>query len=549
MGLRRLRIGTRLKIGFGIVLAILVAMVGLSNMLTIRNKEALISGLNSAKNKEALAVAMKNGLFEGGIAIRNIGLQSDVTAMRQEIAYQKTQQVAYAAARDKLTALGLTEVEKEIIANIAKIDKQLEAPIQEAVSGAVEQAMAFDSGSVSKIFAQKINPLNQKALHEINKLVDIQVKASNAFLESSIAGDRVMVIFLTILGGLGLAFGAFFAWIITRSITQPLHQAVVVAQGVATGDLTYAIDDRSEDEIGQLFDALRQMNASLVEIVGNVRQGTDSIGVASGEIADGNADLSSRTEIQAAALEETASSMGELTATVRNNADNAHAANLLAIAATTVAGKGGTVVSQVVETMGAIKDSSRKIADIIGVIDGIAFQTNILALNAAVEAARAGEQGRGFAVVASEVRNLAQRSAAAAKEIKSLIDDSVQKVNVGNQLVDTAGHTMSEIVSSIEHVTVIMAEITLASRKQSGGIEEVNRVIAEIDEMTQKNAELVVQASAAAVSMQEQAERLVQTVSVFKLAGDAAAVPLLMQTAHTPLLSFGPRGIAKLAES
>lgn len=549
MGLRRLRIGTRLKIGFGIVLAILVAMVGLSNMLTIRNKEALISGLNSAKNKEALAVAMKNGLFEGGIAIRNIGLQSDVTAMRQEIAYQKAQQVAYATARDKLTALGLTEVEKEIIANIAKIDKQLEAPIQEAVSGAVEQAMAFDSGSVSKIFAQQINPLNQKALHEINKLVDIQVKASNAFLESSIAGDRVMVIFLTILGGLGLAIGAFFAWIITRSITHPLHQAVVVAQGVATGDLTYAIDDRSEDEIGQLFDALRQMNASLVEIVGNVRQGTDSIGVASGEIADGNADLSSRTEIQAAALEETASSMGELTATVRNNADNAHAANLLAIAATTVAGKGGTVVSQVVETMGAIKDSSRKIADIIGVIDGIAFQTNILALNAAVEAARAGEQGRGFAVVASEVRNLAQRSAAAAKEIKSLIDDSVQKVNVGNQLVDTAGHTMSEIVSSIEHVTVIMAEITQASRKQSGGIEEVNRVIAEIDEMTQKNAELVVQASAAAVSMQEQAERLVQTVSVFKLAGDAAAVPLLMQTAHTPLLSFGPRGIAKLAES
>ncbi|MEO8407618.1 MAG: methyl-accepting chemotaxis protein [Oxalobacteraceae bacterium] len=549
MGLRRLRIGTRLKIGFGIVLAILVAMVGLSNMLTIRNKEALISGLNSAKNKEALATAMKNGLFEGGIAIRNIGLQSDVAAMRQEIAYQKAQQAAYAAARDKLTALGLTAPEKEIIANLAKIDKQLEAPMQEAIAGAVEQAMAFDSGSVSKIFAQQINPLSQKALHEINTLVDIQVKASNAFLESSIAGDREMVIFLTMLGGFGLAIGAFCAWIITRSITQPLRQAVVVAQGVATGDLTYAIDDRNTDEIGQLFDALRQMNASLVDIVGNVRQGTESIGVASGEIADGNADLSARTEIQAAALEETASSMGELTATVRNNADNAHAANLLAIAATKVAGKGGAVVSQVVGTMGAIKESSRKIADIIGVIDGIAFQTNILALNAAVEAARAGEQGRGFAVVASEVRNLAQRSAAAAREIKSLIDDSVQKVDAGNQLVDTAGHTMSEIVSSIGRVTIIMAEITQASRKQSGGIEEVNRVIAEIDEMTQKNAELVVQAAAAAMSMQEQAERLVQTVSVFKLAGDAAAVPLPVQTAHTPLLAFGLGGIAKPAES
>ena len=534
MALRRLRIGMRLKIGFGIVLTILVAMVGLSNMLTIKNKEALIGGLAGAKNKESLAIAMKNSLFEGSIAMRNIGLQSDVAAMRQEIAQQKAQQKAYAAAREKFVALGLTATEKQIIGDIARIDQALEAPIQDAIAGAIEQAMAFDNGAVSKIFVQQINPLNQKALQEINHLVDIQVKASNAFLESSIAGDRELVLFLTVLGGLGVAIGALCAWIITRSITRPLEQAVAVAQGVATGDLTHVINDRGVDEIGQLFDALRQMNASLVEIVGNVRQGTESIGLASGEIADGNADLSSRTEIQAAALEETASSMGELTTTVRNNADSAHAANQLAIAATAVAGKGGAVVAQVVGTMGAIKDSSRKIADIIGVIDGIAFQTNILALNAAVEAARAGEQGRGFAVVASEVRNLAQRSASAAKEIKALIDDSVQKVDVGNQLVDVAGHTMSEIVSSIERVTTIMAEITQASSKQSSGIEEVNRVIAEIDEMTQKNAELVVQASAAAISMQEQAIRLVQTVSVFKLADNVSGSSLLMQIPLKP---------------
>jgi len=536
MALRRLRIGMRLKIGFGIVLTILVAMVGLSNMLTIKNKEALIDGLAGAKNKETLAIAMKNSLFEGGIAMRNIGLQSDVAAMRQEIAQQKAQQKAYAAARDKFVALGLTAAEKQIISDIARIDRELEAPIREAIAGAIEQAMAFDSGSVSQIFALQINPLNRKALQQINQLVEIQVKASNAFLESSIAGDRELVLFLTVLGGLGVAIGALCAWIITRSITQPLQQAVAVAQRVATGDLTHAIDDHGVDEIGQLFDALRQMNASLVEIVGNVRQGTESIGVASGEIADGNADLSSRTETQAAALEETASSMSELTATVRSNADSAHAANQLAIAATAVAGKGGAVVAQVVGTMVAIKESSRKIADIIGVIDGIAFQTNILALNAAVEAARAGEQGRGFAVVASEVRNLAQRSAAAAREIKSLITDSVQKVDAGNQLVDTAGHTMSEIVHSIQRVTTIMAEITQASRKQSGGIDEVNRVIAEIDEMTQKNAELVVQASAAAVSMQEQAERLVHTVSVFKLAAHVPAVLLLAEIPQVRLI-------------
>ncbi len=321
-----------------------------------------------------------------------------------------------------------------------------------------------------------------------------------------------------------IALGVLFAigigiWL-TRAISMPLNKAVLIARSVAAGDLTQKIEVRSGDETGQLLQALKRMNDSLIQTVGQVRRSTETIGVASAEIASGNADLSSRTETQASSLEETASSMEELTSTVRQNAENARQANQLVVSASDFAVKGGQVVGQVVDTMGSIKESSKKIVDIIGVIDGIAFQTNILALNAAVEAARAGEQGRGFAVVAAEVRNLAQRSAGAAKEIKGLIGDSVDKVDVGSKLVDEAGKTMSEIVTSVKHVADIMNEITAASQEQSSGIEEVNRAIGQMDEMTQQNAALVEQAAAAAASMQEQAVQLAQAVSVFKLEGD-----------------------------
>ncbi|NBV19625.1 methyl-accepting chemotaxis protein [Janthinobacterium sp.] len=335
-----------------------------------------------------------------------------------------------------------------------------------------------------------------------------------AQIRSRYENGRLLLISL---GVAAILLGIACAYWITRSITRPITRAVEVAEAVSAGDLTSHIVVDSRDETGQLMHALKNMNDKLVSIVGQVRAGTESIGTASSQIAAGNLDLSSRTEEQASSLEETASSMEELTSTVKLNADNARSANQLAIDASQIASKGGVVVSEVVSTMGSINDSSRKIVDIISVIDAIAFQTNILALNAAVEAARAGEQGRGFAVVASEVRNLAQRSAAAAKEIKGLIDDSVEKVEAGSQLVDKAGRTMDEIVQSISHVTQIMNQITDASEEQRAGIEQVNQAVGQMDQVTQQNAALVEEAAAAAESMQEQAAKLADVVGLFKL--------------------------------
>ena len=321
---------------------------------------------------------------------------------------------------------------------------------------------------------------------------------------------------------LAVVFGGAVTLWLGKSITRPLHKALKVAQTVAAGDLSSTILVQGRDETAQLLEALNHMNGSLTKIVAEVRHSTHTISDAAKEIARGNLDLSARTEDQASSLEETASAMEELTSTVKQNADNARQANGLAVTASEVAMKGGTVVSQVVETMGSINDSSKKIVDIISVIDGIAFQTNILALNAAVEAARAGEQGRGFAVVAAEVRNLAQRSAAAAKEIKALIGDSVEKVDAGAKLVDQAGATMGEIVASVKRVSDIIAEISVASAEQTSGIEQINQAIMQMDQVTQRNAALVEEAAAAADSMQQQGDVLVGAVSVFKINDEAA---------------------------
>src|SRR5450830_1697736 len=317
-----------------------------------------------------------------------------------------------------------------------------------------------------------------------------------------------------------------------------LNRAVAVAKTVAAGDLTSEIDTSGKDETAQLLGALKTMNDNLQGIVRQVRRGTDTIATATTEIARGNLDLSSRTEQQAGSLEETASAMEELTSTVRQNADNARQANQLAVSASEVAMQGGSVVGKVVHTMESINESSKKIVDIISVIDGIAFQTNILALNAAVEAARAGEQGRGFAVVASEVRNLAQCSARAAKEIKTLIGDSVEKVEAGSKLVDLAGTTMTEVVDSVRRVTDVISEISAAGQEQSTGIEQINIAITEMDNLTQQNAALVEEAAAAAGSLQDQAKNLAQLVSVFKIHGaSSSSAKLNRPTQHNPAIS------------
>lgn len=524
MNLRNFKIGLRLRFGFGIILIILIAMIVAVTYLNYKNKAELTRGIELSTAKNAQANAMKSAMLETDIAMRNIGLLADVGLMQKEELRINDQRKRYRTALDMLQSLGLNDSEIEILNDITVTEKEVDTAFIEAF----DQVMAFNSESAANVIFGRIEPLNQKTLIAINRLLDLQRVAERKFMQDSVASDTRLMLLLFILGGAAVFIGTVCAIVITRSITGPLSGAVGVAQKVALGELTSQVTIDGKDEISSLMQALKDMNTSLFKTVSDVRSSTETITFASHEIAVGNADLSSRTESQASSLEETSSSMEELTSTVKQNAENARQANQLAVTASSVAIQGGSVVSQVVSTMGSIKESSRKIADIIGVIDGIAFQTNILALNAAVEAARAGEQGRGFAVVASEVRSLAQRSAEAAKQIKQLIDDSVNKVDVGSKLVDEAGLTMEKVVTSIKQVADIMGEITIASQEQSSGIEEVNRAISQMDEMTQKNAALVEQAAVAAESMQDQAQKLAEAVSIFKLGDDHLHQPKLL---------------------
>ncbi|MBT9458130.1 MAG: HAMP domain-containing protein [Burkholderiaceae bacterium] len=378
------------------------------------------------------------------------------------------------------------------------------------------------SGDVSGVEATVKNeyvPSVNNYLAAIDKFVQLQQSKGDKAQKDAAAARSDIVMYGSIGALIVIGLGMAVAAALVKSIRQPLQQSIDVASAIAAGDLTQHISTERGDEFGALMKALQHMNESLGRVVGNVRASTDSISHASVEIATGNADLSQRTEQTASNLQQTASSMEELTSTVRQSADSARQANQLASSAAEVAARGGAVVAQVVATMDEINASSKKISDIIGVIDGIAFQTNILALNAAVEAARAGEQGRGFAVVASEVRSLAQRSAQAAREIKSLIGTSVEKVEGGSRLVADAGKTMSEIVGSVQRVTDIIAEISAAASEQSQGIGQVNVAVTQLDQMTQQNAALVEESAAAAESLKEQAMRLAQEVAVFKLAG------------------------------
>ena len=378
---------------------------------------------------------------------------------------------------------------------------------------------------MTTLFERQFVPASRGYLESLAALRDFQrasIDRTGQDIDSSATASSWLM------GGIGLVVlvaGIGVAWILTHSITAPLARAVQATQVVAAGDLTHAVHSSGRDEGAQLLQALQAMTDRLRTIVGEVRQGADSIAGASAEIAAGNLDLSRRTEQQASSLEETAASLEELTSTVRQNADNAHQANQLARTAAEQAQQGGQVMDDVMQTMRAIDASSRKIVDIIGVIDSIAFQTNILALNAAVEAARAGEQGRGFAVVASEVRSLAGRSSEAAKEIKDLIGRSVDTVEAGNQLVAKAGTSIQDIIRSVDQVSALVGEISAASREQSSGIEQVNIAVAHMDQATQQNAALVEEATAATQSLQGQAAQVAQAVGVFRVESSAVALP------------------------
>ena len=390
--------------------------------------------------------------------------------------------------------------------------------VNEGLKPVMEAWRAGEFRAANGIIANKINRLYRPVSIGIEKLSQMQTAmAKEKYQQARQRYETIRKIFVIAIS-IGLISALWIGFALVRAIVRPLNHAVKVANAVAAGNLTSKIEFIGHDEAGRLMQALKDMNDNLIKLVGDVRASADFIGTASKEIAVGDSDLSQRTEEQAASLQETASSMEELTATVKQNAENASQANQLGMGAREVAMKGGEVVSRVVTTMISIDESSKKIVDIISVIEGIAFQTNILALNAAVEAARAGEQGRGFAVVAGEVRTLAQRSAAAAKEIKALIGDSVEKVAGGTKLVDEAGKTMEEIEAAVKCVTDIMAEISAASSEQSAGIDQVNKAIAQMDEVTQQNAALVEEVAAAAESMEEESERLTNAVSVFKLA-------------------------------
>ena len=513
------RIGARLGSAFGALLVLMVAVIGSALWQLERIAEAK-GVMNETNHKSRLAKDWLQGIATNSVRTIAKAKSGDPADEQRYDGEMKAVSAEVSKVQKELEALVKSDKGKALMAEVAEQRKHYSAIRDEAFRRKAAQGA---DDAFAAFVADRMMPAMKAYLASVEDVVAFQ---DQLFADANNRIDAVYAEAWRLLVGLGLfalACGAVFGVLLTRGITRPLARAVGLAQQVAAGDLTARIEVSSRDEVGELLAALKRMNGNLLKTVTEVRAGTETIVTASRQIASGNLDLSSRTEEQASSLEETASSMEELTSTVRQNADNARQANTLARSASEVAVRGGEVVSQVVTTMASINESSKKIGDIIAVIDGIAFQTNILALNAAVEAARAGEQGRGFAVVASEVRNLAQRSAAAAREIRGLITDSVAKVDAGGQLVQQAGATMDEIVQGITRVTDIMSGIASASAEQTMGIEQVNAAITQMDDVTQQNAALVEEAAAAAASLEEQAATLSQLVSTFKVdAADAA---------------------------
>ena len=540
MNLSNMKVGQRLGLGFSLVLVLLVAVtvVGIMRMAQIQDRLDHVVSVNNVVTR--LVVDMRNNVNERLNSLRTLTLMTNPDDMEPELDRFKVQTAKYDDIKKKLNAKFATDSTPQEKALLGQIEG-FEGTAMPAIAKASELYLANKAEDATRVMIKEVRPVQKKWLEGLDQLATMEDKQnaqSQVDAGTAFANARN---FMLVLLAVAVAIGVAAAVVITRSLLRQLGAepgyTAQIATSIAHGDLAIVIDT-DHAVAGSLLVEMKNMRGSLVDIVGQVRAGTETIGTASREIAAGNIDLSSRTEMQASSLEKTASAMEELTSTVKQNADNAREANQLAASASEVARKGGEVVSQVVETMGSINTSANKIVDIIAVIDGIAFQTNILALNAAVEAARAGEQGRGFAVVASEVRTLAQRSAAAAKEIKTLIGDSVEKVAAGSKLVGQAGVTMDEVVASVKRVTDIMSEIANASQEQSAGIEQVNLSIIEMDGMTQQNAALVEEAAAAAQSLQDQAGELQRVVSVFRLVeGEAPYVAHVSQIAQAAPVS------------
>ena len=512
------KISLRLSLGFAAVLLLLVtiATFGLRQIASQHDRVDFLTSVDEEKMLALSKVQFAIGLR--AIAARNLVLVADAAAQKGDLVLVASSQKDINSGLQQLDQLvsksaEASDDERHMLEKLHALEARY-LPIAQniaalATSQKNDEARAALINDCMPLLTQVIAHIS-----DFNAMLRSHSRANVVVAQDEYASAKWALIGISVFS---LLLGSLIAWRLTLSISRPLKVAVAIAQNVSGGDLTTSITVNSTDEFGQLMQALKNMNDNLQSIVSDVRGGTVIITTSSREIASGNLDLSARTEQQASSLQETASAMEELTATVKQNAENALEAHQLATGTSQIALRGGTVVSRVVETMASINASSKKVVDIIGVIDGIAFQTNILALNAAVEAARAGEQGRGFAVVATEVRSLAQRSASAAKEIKALIGDAVTKVDAGAALVDEAGATMAEILDSVQRVTGIMGDISAASREQTMGIEQINRAMTQMDQVTQQNAALVEQAAAAAAGMQTQTATLTEVLAVFQL--------------------------------